>query len=352
MSDLIKLVAYDPAWPREYERERRAVLAALGPAADVLRFEHVGSTAVPGLMAKPTVDLLIGASRPGVDARAVAALESLGYKHMGEHGIPGREFFRKGLPPTHHLHWVQLGSPFWERLLIFRDHLRTHPADCTIYEDVKTGLADTFSREREKYTAGKDPVCAEILERAKASRGARRIILDLEATCWEVGNSIERQEIIEIGAVEMLPDLSFGRPISMFVKPAREPKLTEFCTKLTSITQADVDAGLPFETALERFIEWIGPSPFELCSWSDYDLRQLRVECARRSRPLPAIFERHVDLRALEARRSGGYPVTMAAAMARAGLKFEGVPHRGVDDARNAARLLALLLAPTPADAR
>jgi 3'-5' exoribonuclease 1 len=344
VSDRIELLPYDAGWPEEFKKEKEAVVAALGSAAEGLSIEHTGSTAVPGLKAKPTIDLMVGAPAGKISEAAVKALVGLGYKHMGEHGIPGREFFRKGLPPTHHLHWVERDGSFWERLLLFRDHLRTHPGDCVLYETVKSDLAGKFSKERERYTAGKDAVCAEILARARAMKGARLIVLDLEATCWEVGNSIEKQEIIEFGAIEVLPDFSSGRDISMFVKPVREPKLTDFCKKLTSITQEDVDGGVSFERALANFIEWIGPGPFELASWSDYDLRQLRVECERRKMPLPRSFEYHIDLRALEARRSGVAPSTMADAMKRAGLTFEGTQHRGVDDARNAARLLRLLM--------
>lgn len=343
MGDLIHVVPYDSRWPRLYEQERGALEAALGRSG--LAFEHVGSTAVPGLMAKPTLDIMIGAPDARVDAAAVAAIGSLGYGHLGEHGVPGREFFRKGLPPTHHVHWTRRGAAFWSDQLLFRDFLRRHPAECEAYEKLKVELAERFRHDRPGYTASKAALIGELLEKARLAEGARKIVVDLEATCWERGTALERQEIIEIGAVELdARTLEPTREFERLVKPAREPVLSDFCRQLTHIAQAEVDAAPPFERALEGFAAWIGPGPFELCSWGRYDLEQFRVECARRGRPLPGGFERHVDLRALFARREGLPPGTMVAALERRGLALEGAQHRGLADARNVARLAKLLL--------
>jgi 3'-5' exoribonuclease 1 len=120
--------------------------------------------------------------------------------------------------------------------------------------------------------------------RSKARRDykcMRYIIVDLEATCWEKTGIVDPagnrpNEIIEIGAV-MLPSASspavdeFGR----FVRPVAEPALSDFCTKLTSITQPDVDSADTFPTVFQEFLDWIGREPFVLCSWGQYDLNHL-----------------------------------------------------------------------------
>lgn len=342
MADHVVVVPYDPAWPAAYESEKRAITERL--AGRDAAFEHVGSTAVPGLAAKPTIDVLIGTPRGGVDAEILKAFESLGYGYLGEYGIPGREFFRKGLPPTYHVHWVERGGAFWRDQLLFRDFMRNHPAECLRYESIKRELAERFRDDRKSYTASKSGLIQELMGLARSSLGRRRIVVDLEATCWQSGTEMARQEIIEIGAVELDASLRALRDFDAFVRPAREPLLSPFCRTLTGIRQEYIDAAGLFPAALAAFAAWIGPAPYELCSWSDYDLEQFRIDCARSGAALPACFERHIDLRALFARRHGTPPPTTEEALRQLGLAHEGQAHRAIDDARNVARLAQVLL--------
>lgn len=174
----------------------------------------------------------------------------------------------------------------------------------------------------------------------------RYIIVDLEATCWENVRDAGRMEIIEIGAVE-LPSAESppAREFSRFVRPVAEPELSDFCRRLTTIRQRDVDAADDFKTVFPEFVEWIGDDePFVLCSWGGYDLSQFRTDCQRHGLALPASFERHVNLKQAFARRLGIKPCGMNRALARAGLPLTGTHHRGIDDARNIARLAALIL--------
>lgn len=173
----------------------------------------------------------------------------------------------------------------------------------------------------------------------------RYVIVDLEATCWENTRRPDRMEIIEIGAVHLAsamgPDTDeFGR----FVRPIVEPTLSDFCTQLTSITQAEVDAAEMFPTVFADFLDWIGPEPFVLCSWGAYDLGQFRTDCQRHQVPFPETFERHVNLKKEFAQVFGIRPCGMAKALAHAGLTLKGTHHRGIDDARNIARLAELVL--------
>src|SRR5579859_559591 len=126
----------------------------------------------------------------------------------------------------------------------------------------------------------------------------RYIVVDLEATCWKTGNGTDRQEIIEIGAVMLTPDGAQPWPeFAQFLRPIAEPILSEFCTQLTGITQADVDGAQTFDRVFPAFVKWIGPDPFTLCSWGTYDLNQFRLDCERYKITFPATFERHLNLK-------------------------------------------------------
>src|ERR1044071_7032326 len=110
-SGVVRLVEYDARWPALYEAEADRLLAAVAPLPLVL--EHTGSTAVPGLSAKPVLDILAGYRDPGLLAEYIARLTAAGYVHRGEQDIPGREFFRRGHPRAYHLHLTREGSGFW-----------------------------------------------------------------------------------------------------------------------------------------------------------------------------------------------------------------------------------------------
>jgi len=170
MGDAIEIAPYDPAWPDAFERERAAILGALGDL--VFAIEHVGSTAVPGLGAKPIIDIMIGLRDLAGHARCVAPLQSLGYEHKGEFGIPGRHYFRKlvGGTRTHQLHMVEHCSSFWVRHLLFRDYLRRSPDEAAAYERLKRGLAGRFGGDVEGYTEAKTEFIRSAEPKARAAR--------------------------------------------------------------------------------------------------------------------------------------------------------------------------------------
>jgi GrpB-like predicted nucleotidyltransferase (UPF0157 family)/RimJ/RimL family protein N-acetyltransferase len=160
----LEVVAYDPAWPLRFEEERARIAEALGSRAPVI--EHIGSTSVPGLAAKPVIDVLLGLRSYPLDEAGVRALEGLGYEYRGEFGIPGRQFFRKGEPRSHHVHAVELGSDLWVSHLAFRDRLRDHPEDAARYASLKHELVSRYRDERGRYTEAKAPFIEELLQRA------------------------------------------------------------------------------------------------------------------------------------------------------------------------------------------
>ena len=155
-SKIVRVVQYDARWPAlfraEADRLANAVSAAGLPA---LVFEHVGSTAVPGLAAKPILDLAAGRRRESAAEIYVPVLEAAGYVYRGNSGLPGREFFRRGAPRSHHLHLVECGGCHWQRYLGFRDALRADAKLRDAYAALKTELAARYPHDREAYIDGK-----------------------------------------------------------------------------------------------------------------------------------------------------------------------------------------------------
>jgi inhibitor of KinA sporulation pathway (predicted exonuclease) len=176
----------------------------------------------------------------------------------------------------------------------------------------------------------------------------RTIVLDLEATCWEGRVPVERMEIIEIGAVALAGStLEPAGEFSRFVRPFAQRVLSEFCTRLTSIRQDQVDSARIFREVFPEFLAWIGPEPGRVCSWGAYDLNQLRVDCRRHGLELPeSLAAAHLNLKTLfQERRSLRRGCGLAQALRLLGWPLEGTHHRGIDDARNISRIARLLLA-------
>jgi GrpB-like predicted nucleotidyltransferase (UPF0157 family) len=172
MPDPVIIVEFDPTWPMLYEVERTHILNAIGGFIEDI--QHVGSTSVPGLGAKPIIDIMIGIHKLSIVEKCVQPLQSLGYEYRGEFGIPNRHYFRK--PPdtlsthrTHHIHMVETNHDAWRKTLLFRDYLRTHPEGAKQYEELKRTLADKFGSDREGYTDAKTDFIETIL--AKATLG-------------------------------------------------------------------------------------------------------------------------------------------------------------------------------------
>ena len=130
----------------------------------------MGSTAVPGLAAKPILDIDVVLSSSLQVAEAIARLAEVGYEHQGDLGIAGREAFASpSNPPAHHLYLVVRGSEPWRNHIQFRDYLREHPECAQAYTALKRSLAERFQNERDKYTEGKTEFIARVLRQAMAN---------------------------------------------------------------------------------------------------------------------------------------------------------------------------------------
>ncbi len=156
---MIRIVPYDPDWPVQFEAERARLSDALGAVA--LRIEHNGSTAVPGLSAKPIIDIQISVADLKAADAYTAGLERAGYTHVSHPDDAFAPFFHRpaAWPHTHHVHVVEAGSAEERKTLAFRDYLRNHPGPARDYETLKRELAERFRGEdaasREAYAVAK-----------------------------------------------------------------------------------------------------------------------------------------------------------------------------------------------------
>lgn len=164
----IELAEYDPGWPALFDREAARVRTVLGGAA--LRVEHVGSTSVPGLAAKPIIDILLVVADSGEEPSYLPALEAAGYElrvrepHWFEHRL------LKGPDTDVNVHVFSDGSAESDQMLIFRDRLRASEADRELYERTKRELAGRTWRHMQHYATAKSAVVQEILGQARRFR--------------------------------------------------------------------------------------------------------------------------------------------------------------------------------------
>ena len=202
MGDEIALVEYDPTWPGRYQAELSRVSDAL-PHGIVRRAEHIGSTAVPGMLAKPVVDILLGVDSLEAARRALPpVLKELGYAFWEDNPKKDRLFFVKGLPPngprTFHIHVTTLDSEMWERVL-FRDYLGAHPEEARRYEQLKRDLAVKFPEDREAYSEGKTEYHEAVVARA------RQATKEMKAS-----DVLEIAELLEANGIPLWLDGGWG----------------------------------------------------------------------------------------------------------------------------------------------
>ncbi len=186
--DAIVLVPYNEKWPGMAREEIVAIRAAV-PNLN-FEIEHVGSTAVPGLLAKPVLDLLIGVDSLEAAKQFIAPLEKMGYSYWRENPKAGHFYFVKGLPlvggagRTHHVHLYQKDHEAFKNQLLFRNYLRAHPESTQAYSLLKQELAYKFSRDREAYTEAKTDIVNSILKLAEQEPSSDH--LKLAQACWEL----------------------------------------------------------------------------------------------------------------------------------------------------------------------
>lgn len=192
----VVLVPYDSTWPSRFTEERDLIAKALGGRA--VAIEHIGSTAVPGLLAKPKIDIMLGIRRLSEAPACIGALEIIGYAYRpdAEADIPDRRYLDKGPPGarTHHVHMVEFGGPFWMRQLLFRNFLRLHPDRAAAYGALKEELAAKYGTDRAGYTDAKGPFVLATVADARnelAGPGPWRVVFHVDMDAFYV--SVERR---------------------------------------------------------------------------------------------------------------------------------------------------------------
>ena len=149
----VRLSASDSRWPELFRRERERLKAAIGPL--VVAIEHFGSTSIPGIRAKPILDILVGLRRFEDGLIVIQPLAEIGYDYVGSELVPNDHLFGLGQMRTVLLHAVEHGGYNWTRNLRFRDALRADPELARTYETLKLELAERFADRRADYTAAK-----------------------------------------------------------------------------------------------------------------------------------------------------------------------------------------------------
>jgi len=171
MNPHIIIVDYDPSWPIIFEAEKARLLNAAGEF--IAAIEHIGSTSVPGLGAKPIIDILAGVRTLAEGRQTIVPLTTqLVYEYVPEYEVemPYRLYFHKHPPvgDQFHLHMVETTSEFWERHLLFRNYLRVHPEAAQEYDQLKRRLAEEYRTRREAYTDAKTEFVRSIEAKARA----------------------------------------------------------------------------------------------------------------------------------------------------------------------------------------
>jgi GrpB-like predicted nucleotidyltransferase (UPF0157 family)/ubiquinone/menaquinone biosynthesis C-methylase UbiE len=148
----IVLADHRPEWSEMFESHRAVLASVYGTDVAI---EHIGSTAIAGIAAKPIVDIAVGLRELTPDLIQVRKMEEVGYAYYGERGLPGRELFASRSPQTVHVHVVKHGGDRWNRYIGFRNYLRDNPVQARAYEDLKKRLAGRYANDRAAYTDGK-----------------------------------------------------------------------------------------------------------------------------------------------------------------------------------------------------
>lgn len=164
----VKLAPYDPIWKKLFEIEKESLLNSIGDY--VLGIEHIGSTSIPGLKAKPIIDMIVAVKDLSIYVKLIGSLTKLGYEYMPERVFVDRVFFPKGPREnrTHHLSLVVENSEGWAEPIAFRDYIRSHPIQRKKYQALKEKLAEQYPNDRALYTQSKDILIKEMLAKATA----------------------------------------------------------------------------------------------------------------------------------------------------------------------------------------
>lgn len=162
------VIGYNSKWQQAFQKEAEVLYSVLG--SDALQIEHIGSTAVPGLAGKPTLDVLVVVSTLSVTEKHLSKMIAAGYKDLGEYVLPGTRLFvrEKDGKRLVNTHFFPEGHPHINEMLSVRDHLRSHPEEVKAYGELKQALAKQYPDDYGAYRKKKDEYMRDLLKRAQA----------------------------------------------------------------------------------------------------------------------------------------------------------------------------------------
>lgn len=163
----LRLSPYRDEWPALFETEKKIIMEAIG--GHIEDIQHVGSTSIPGMPAKPILDIAIAVDDFETARACIPPLADLKYTFKGENGIPRRHYFQKGEPCTHHIHMVEETSEEWTKLIQYRDCLRTDRSVAAAYARLKADLVKRLARDRVAYQNAKADFIEKVLQRSGES---------------------------------------------------------------------------------------------------------------------------------------------------------------------------------------
>jgi len=165
---IVKLAKYNKQWVSLFEREKKLIESSL-KNVEVVDVQHVGSTSIPGVVAKPIIDIAVGLKRFADAKKCIKPLRKAGYEYRVQPSGRWRYLFVKGPPTcrTVHLYVERWGGRDWRDLVLFRDYLRNNPNVCKDYNQLKKALAQNYSNQRKSYLAGKDEFIKKIIRLAE-----------------------------------------------------------------------------------------------------------------------------------------------------------------------------------------
>ncbi|MGP7817888.1 GrpB family protein [Niallia sp. 01092] len=163
----VVLKQYNPDWVRQFEWEKKRIIEAIGDRT--IKIEHIGSTSIQGLGAKPIIDIMVAVKNLEEVSNLIIPLKNIEFEYVPKPEFKDRMFFRKGLwgKGTCHLHICEFNSSEWNDKLLFRDYLRLYPEAAKEYYLLKKQLASEYSFDRLTYTLKKEPFIKHIIEKAK-----------------------------------------------------------------------------------------------------------------------------------------------------------------------------------------
>ncbi len=163
---MVRLVAFDPQWKQLYEEEKACLAEVLG--STILDIQHIGSTSIPGMPAKPIIDIAIAIADFEEARLCIPLVAGLGYEYKGEFGIPHRHYFVKGDPRLFHVHMSEINGFEWQNTLLFRDYLCQHAEMATEYAELKAQLALKYPQDRTAYLDGKTAFVERVIRLARS----------------------------------------------------------------------------------------------------------------------------------------------------------------------------------------